>query len=78
MQIEFSVASGNFGESKQEFEFGIDVFQKASGSDEGMCIQVESGKYVEEAEAKATPHCCHSLALTDGAGLSGLRHTLQR
>jgi len=55
MKIQFAVEATNFGNSKDEFEFGLDVFQKKSGSDEGMCIQVESDKFVQEAEATQPP-----------------------
>jgi hypothetical protein len=36
-------------------EFGIDVFQKGSGSDEGMCIEIASKSYVKEQQAKPSP-----------------------
>ena len=51
MKIQFTVDARNFGTTKDLFEFGLDVFQKKSGSDEGMCIQVESDKFVADAEA---------------------------
>merc|ERR1712028_228391 len=55
MKIQFVVDARNFGTSKGLFEFGLDVFQKKSGSDEGMCIQVESDKFVADAEATQPP-----------------------
>jgi len=37
------------------FEFGVDVFQSASGSNEGQCIQVASKEYMDDAIAKSSP-----------------------
>jgi hypothetical protein len=55
MKIQFAVEASNFGTTKDLFEFGLDVFLKKSGSDEGTCIQVESDKFVAQAEAKEPP-----------------------
>jgi hypothetical protein len=52
LHTEFAVTKALFGEIRTDFEFGLDVFQKSSGSDEGMCIQVESDVFVSEAQAK--------------------------
>ena len=41
MTVPFT-ASSCFDTSKDWFEFGIDVFQKKSGTDEGMCIEITS------------------------------------
>merc|ERR1719506_1260359 len=50
LTVHFVVTDALFeSNSKQVFEFGLDVFQKGSGTDEGMCIQVESDLYVQEA-----------------------------
>jgi hypothetical protein len=37
------------------FEFGVDVFQSASGSDEGMCVQVASDPYMSYMANKSSP-----------------------
>lgn len=37
------------------FEFGLDVFQKGSGSDEGMCLEVESIEYATYEENDPSP-----------------------
>jgi len=37
------------------FEFGVDVFQQSSGSDEGMCVEVASAPYVAYEAAKPAP-----------------------
>ena len=36
-------------------EFGIDVFQEKSGTDEGMCVQLASKPYVEYVESRPSP-----------------------
>ena len=55
LTAQFAVTDALFGGSKQLFEFGLDVFQQGSGSDEGMCIQVESEQYVEQVKQKLSP-----------------------
>eukprot|EP00658_Telonema_sp_P-2_P031805 TRINITY_DN23722_c0_g1_i7.p1 TRINITY_DN23722_c0_g1~~TRINITY_DN23722_c0_g1_i7.p1 ORF type:complete len:390 (-),score=94.03 TRINITY_DN23722_c0_g1_i7:443-1612(-) len=67
MQVQFNVAANNFGSSRDLFEVGLDVFQKASGSDEGMCVQIESTEYVKEAQAKSSP-AFDLLCKDDGDG----------
>merc|ERR1712072_1245418 len=45
-----NVAAGTLGSALKlngdNFEFGIDIFQKGSGSDEGMCVEVASDAYI--------------------------------
>jgi len=36
-------------------EWGLDIFQGKSGSDEGMCIQIASDAYVQMVQPKASP-----------------------
>jgi hypothetical protein len=36
-------------------EWGLDIFQNPSGSDEAMCIQVSSDAYVNEVKSKVSP-----------------------
>jgi len=45
MTIPFVAASPCFDTTKNWFEFGIDVFQAKSGSDEGMCIEISNPTY---------------------------------
>merc|ERR1719421_341306 len=45
MTIPFTASEDCFDTSKDWFEFGIDVFQKKSGSDEGMCIEITNPTY---------------------------------
>ena len=45
MTIPFTASEACFDTSKDWFEFGIDVFQKKSGSDEGMCIEITNPTY---------------------------------
>jgi hypothetical protein len=43
--IAFTLTSDSFAGAW--FEFGLDVFQAKSGSDEGMCIEVANPAYVQ-------------------------------
>jgi hypothetical protein len=53
-KISFTLASGNF--KAPWFEFGIDIFQKKSGSDEGVCVEIEDIEYLTyEKEDKGHP-----------------------
>jgi hypothetical protein len=45
MVIPFTATAACFNLPKNWFEFGIDVFQKGSGSDEGMCIEITNPTY---------------------------------
>jgi hypothetical protein len=45
MKIPFTATAPCFDTSKNWFEFGIDVFQAKSGSDEGMCIEISNPTY---------------------------------
>ena len=44
-----------FDTSKNWFEFGIDVFQAKSGSDEGMCIEITNPTYNAYEAATLSP-----------------------
>lgn len=45
MTIPFTATTNMFDVNKDWFEFGIDVFQAKSGSDEGMCIEITNPTY---------------------------------
>jgi len=45
MTIPFIANAACFDTTKDWFEFGIDVFQAKSGSDEGMCIEISNPTY---------------------------------
>jgi hypothetical protein len=55
MTIPFIAASPCFDTSKNWFEFGIDVFQAKSGSDEGMCIEISNPTYNAYETATLSP-----------------------
>lgn len=55
LTVDFDLSSNCFDETKGFFEFGIDVFQKGSGSDEGMCIEVSNPAYVAYEENNPDP-----------------------
>ena len=56
MTIPFTIAPANFNPTHAGFfEFGIDVFQMKSGSDEAMCIEVESVEYASYERLKPSP-----------------------
>lgn len=44
LDIAFQLNAGSFSDQGW-FEFGLDVFQKGSGSDEGMCIEIFNQAY---------------------------------
>jgi len=50
--IPFTLTADSF--AGEFFEFGLDVFQEKSGSDEGMCIEIANPAYV--ASEKANPN----------------------
>jgi hypothetical protein len=56
MEITFDAAAANFLPTHVGFfEFGIDVFQEKSGTNEAMCIEVESVEYAAYEELKPSP-----------------------
>lgn len=54
MEVEFDVTADAIG-AGGFFEFGVDVFQQGSGSDEGMCVEVASKQYEVYEENKPSP-----------------------
>lgn len=55
MTIPFTLSEGNFESNLGWFEFGIDVFQEAAGTDEAMCVEVANIPYREAMQAKEHP-----------------------
>lgn len=56
LSIQFTLTEDAFGPSGTHWlEWGLDVFQKGSGSDEGMCIEVEDIEYAQYEEGKTDP-----------------------
>jgi hypothetical protein len=55
MTIPFTASENCFDTSKNWFEFGIDVFQAKSGSDEGMCIEITNPTYNAYEAATLSP-----------------------
>jgi len=51
LQVPYTIAAGSFGDDGQ-FEFGLDIFQNASGSNEGMCVEVGNPTYVTAMQAR--------------------------
>jgi hypothetical protein len=49
------LSPGMFNTKNRWFEFGLDVFQKQSGSDEGMCIEVANSQYVHYQMSNPSP-----------------------
>jgi hypothetical protein len=47
MKIPFTATADCFVTAKGWFEFGIDVFQAKSGTDEGMCIEIANPAYIQ-------------------------------
>lgn len=50
----FEVTADNIG-ADNFFEFGLDVFQQGSGSDEGMCIEIADIEYLAYEKSKPDP-----------------------
>lgn len=69
MDVPFTLTPGCFGTSTGWFEFGLDVFQKKSGSDEGFCIEVANPTYVNyEQTTPQPPPGFKQLCIDEGWG----------
>merc|ERR1740130_269546 len=49
LDISFQLTTADF--DVKDFEFGLDIFQKKSGSDEGMCLEIANPTYIAKEEA---------------------------
>jgi len=67
LSFSFVATADVFDATKSQFEFGIDVFQSKSGSDEGMCVQVANTAYMKALAAKSSP-AFDFLCKDDGDG----------
>lgn len=54
MHVPFTLPQGAFS-SQGWMEFGLDVFQEASGSDEGFCIEIANDAYLHFEQTKPQP-----------------------
>lgn len=73
MTIPFTAGATMFDLKKDWFEFGIDVFQAKSGSDEGMCIEITNPTYNAYEFATLSPPFVTDCDMTKGMPFPGVK-----
>jgi len=51
LKVPYTISSESF--VGNQFEFGLDIFQNASGSNQGMCIEVANPAYIADMKSRA-------------------------
>ena len=73
MTIPFTAGATMFDLKKDWFEFGIDVFQAKSGSDEGMCIEITNPTYNAYEFATPSPPFVTDCDMAKGMPFPGVK-----